>query len=235
MRLYALYTHSHAILKDRYFLSTLCDSYDIRLKFIDLKGTGAYKTTGYLRAIRSKMDLVIEAVQENWGSEFIYADVDIQFFGATEQRILEALRDNDLVCQRDDPQGNFCAGFFACRGNQRTLNFWESIRAEIEKGPNEGDDQRAMNDLLRWRKKSPWWSRLQRKIRLNSCEIKVGYLPIQFYGGGTLTGRPWHPGILLEVPKNIVMHHANWTVGIQNKIAQLNYVRKRVCDEISCQ
>jgi len=27
------------------------------------------------------------------------------------------------------------------------------------------------------------------------------------------------------VPKDIVMHHANWTVGIKNKIAQLEYLR----------
>ena len=35
----------------------------------------------------------------------------------------------------------------------------------------------------------------------------------------------WEPGCELNIPQDIVMHHANWTIGIENKIAQLQYVR----------
>jgi hypothetical protein len=58
--------------------------------------------------------------------------------------------------------------------------------------------------------------------------MKWKYLPVEFFGGGTLTGTLWEPGLPLTVPENIFVHHANWTVGVSNKIAQLSYVRKIV-------
>lgn len=38
-------------------------------------------------------------------------------------------------------------------------------------------------------------------------------------------------GDSLSVPQEIFMYHANWTIGIQNKIAQLDYV-KRILDKL---
>ena len=59
----------------------------------------------------------------------------------------------------------------------------------------------------------------------NPFHIKWGYLPIEFFGGGTLTCKIWEPGKSLPVPQNIIMHHANFTKGVDNKIAQLHYIK----------
>jgi len=63
---------------------------------------------------------------------------------------------------------------------------------------------------------------------LNPYGIRWNYLPRQFFGGGTLAGKAWKPGMVLQVPQDIVLHHANWTIGIENKIAQLKYVKNVV-------
>ena len=44
-------------------------------------------------------------------------------------------------------------------------------------------------------------------------------------GGGTFTGHGWKPEQKLTIPDEILMHHANYTQGIKNKIAQLKYVK----------
>jgi len=62
----------------------------------------------------------------------------------------------------------------------------------------------------------------------NPYEIRWGYLPNQFFGGGTLKGKYWWPGLPLAVPDNIVMHHANFTFSIKNKVMQLTYVKENV-------
>ena len=58
--------------------------------------------------------------------------------------------------------------------------------------------------------------------------IKWAYLPKEFYCGGILTGKHWQPGTELPLPRNIFLHHANWTIGIENKIAQLKLVKDMI-------
>jgi hypothetical protein len=53
-------------------------------------------------------------------------------------------------------------------------------------------------------------------------------LPDTFLSGGTLTGKRWNPGDYLQLLDGIYMHHANWTIGVENKITQLKYVKALV-------
>ena len=62
----------------------------------------------------------------------------------------------------------------------------------------------------------------------NPFHLKVNHLPDSFFSGGTCGARLWKPNDLLTIPDDIILHHANWTIGIENKIEQLNYVRKIV-------
>jgi hypothetical protein len=74
-------------------------------------------------------------------------------------------------------------------------------------------------------------SRVYRKLRIKDCTfypnpygIIWGYLPITFFSPGAISNKKWQSGQRIDIPKNIVLHHANWTEGIENKIAQLQYV-----------
>jgi len=162
-----------------------------------------------------KVDLIIRAIKENWGSIFIFSDVDIQFFCPIQKRIFELMEGKDMIIQKNAPNGVLCSGFFACRGNEKTLRLWQDVKKTMQKSKLHSD-QKSLNRCIK------------RHSQKNPYNVVWSYLPSTFFGGGTLTGREWYPGIHLKVPHGILMHHANWTKGVKNKIAQLVYVRKVV-------
>ena len=216
IKLYAVYTPSHEILKDEFFLPSLQDEFEIIFEFCEQTCPSAkFMSDGWTETTIRKVDLIIRAIKENWGSIFIFSDVDIQFFCPIQDTILIYMRDKDMVIQKNSPSGVLCSGFFACRGNEKTLQLWTDVKKTMEKGGSYSDQNSLNHCIKRSSKKNPY-------------DIAWGYLPDTFFGGGTLTGCEWRPGMLLPIPHNIMMHHANWTKGIKNKISQLEYVRDEV-------
>ncbi len=61
----------------------------------------------------------------------------------------------------------------------------------------------------------------------NQFALKWNYLPASFFGAGTESGKAWRPGDEILVPPDAIMHHANWTEGLENKLAQLEHVREK--------
>ena len=223
LRLYSIYTKSHQILKEDWFLPTIPDEFDLRITQSSLPG-GDYRTNQFKLAILEKADFIISAIQECLGKTFVYSDVDIQFFRPVRSVLEEAIKDNDIACQRDSPgiRGQLCTGFFIVKANQRTLRLWQLVRSGINK---EGRDQRKFNRLLR----------TIQHIRLPFMElcpkINYSYLPENIYSAGTYEGKHWSPGMPLSIPNDIILHHANWTEGMNNKIAQLEYVKSLVMEK----
>jgi hypothetical protein len=227
MKLYIFYTPSHEKMCNEWFMPSLSpeDDFEVIAEVYDQEcDSGNFMQTGWLPTMIHKVDIVLRGIEENWGSVFIHADVDIQFFRPMKALILAAMQDKDMVLQKDHPKGVACAGFFACRGNERTRALWtrikESLQSEIEKVKKQKkvvksnfNDQTLLNKFIR---------------SSNPYNIVWDYLPKTFFGGGSLTGKRWKPGNTLPIPEEIVMHHANWTVGVENKIAQLDYVRSEV-------
>jgi hypothetical protein len=218
IKLYTFYTPSHSVLVNDWFLPSIkaLNEYDLVVKCYEQEcARGEYGAAGWTKTMSYKVDLLIDAIKENMGSYFVYSDVDIQFFRSTLSEINKALDGNDIVFQRDSPvgqewpEGIICAGFIACRANQDTLDLWLAIREYMERNVK-ACDQTALNNVIREERFS---------------HIKWGVLPETFFGGGTVTGKGWLPGKSLPVPKAIVLHHANWTNGINWKIAQLKYVK----------
>jgi len=216
IHLYALCTKTHEELRDQWFLPTIQDDYEVIIKNHHQEcPSGMYNQAGWMKVMLSKVDLIIKAIQENWNKILIVSDVDIQFFRPTQKLIVSALQDKDIVIQRESPSGQLCAGFFACWGNKKTLKLWQEIK-KLMQNNQANNDQHGLNLLLKSKKFN------------NPYNVQWDYLPVEFFGGGVLTGKAWHPGKELPVPDNIVMHHANFTTGMNNKIAQLRYVRKVV-------
>lgn len=205
MKLIALHTHSHTEFKDEWFLPSLMDDYEVQLLAAPLAGGGRYMEGDWVKGVMLKSDTIIRAIKDNWGEVIVYSDVDIQFFAPTRPLIEAAISNHDIVCQKNDPAGTMCTGFFAIRCNEHTLRIWEQVRALI---PQKRRDQLTFNGLL---KQSP--------------EVRVRHLPTCFFGGGTFTGSIWTPGQGIRVPLRPVMHHANWCVGHADKVAQLKAVR----------
>jgi len=216
LKLYALYTPSHAILKDNYFLPSIKDDFEIILQEAEQTCPSThFMSQGWTQTTIKKVDLIIKAIHDNWGSIFIFSDVDIQFFRPITPTILTLIKDYDLIIQKNNPDGVLCSGFFVCRANQKTLNLWMDVKKTMEKN-NTLSDQISLNRCIK------------RHHKKNAYNIRWQYLPNTFFGAGTCTGKQWKRGDKLPIPNGIFMHHANWTKGIKNKIAQLEYVKKVV-------
>ncbi len=255
--MYGVYTPSHEPLLRNWLLPTLQDPYELRFRPHDQIGPmdqPLYGTPQFTRTTMFKVDAILKAIRENWGDVFLFTDVDVQFFRHTEPLLSRLMEGFDLIFQRDSPEGIVCTGFFACRATPITLRFWESVRLYMEAFPQK-NDQDAVNDLLligRVRRlrypgfqmvnrildmdnpagfKLRTWTRRLLKRR-NRFRLRWDYLPDVFMSGGTLTGRPWSPGMPLSVPKGIILHHANWTRGMENKIAQLTLVRRLASETV---
>lgn len=220
IKLYALYTPSHKCLTDNFFLPSIQDDFEIKLTRYKQTCTSArFMREGWTETTIQKVIVIIQAIKDNWGKIFIFSDVDIQFFGPIEDTILLLMEDKDMVIQKNRPNGAVCSGFFACRGNEKTLQLWQDVKKEMEKD-KECSDQISLNRCLR---------------RAAHKDVQWDYLPDTFFGAGTLTGRHWKPGMELSLPHGILMHHANWTPGgVPWKIKQLEYVREAVDGKTSC-
>jgi hypothetical protein len=212
IKLYAFYTPSHTVFVDKWFLPSIKDDYEMIISFFEEQecSTAQFMNEGWKKTTLKKVDMIINAIQENWGKMFVYSDVDIQFFRPTQETILNLIQDNDIVIQRDNPKGQACTGFFACWGNEKILALWQDVKKTMLEIA-ELSDQKSFNYCL--------------QTQNNPYGIKWTFLPNEFVSGGTLTGKHWKPGQELPIPDNVILHHANWTEGVENKIAQLNYVK----------
>lgn len=219
VKLYALYTPSHEVLVNNWFLPSIQDDFEIVLNFSPQTcPSGHFKQKGWRETTIKKIDLIIRAIKENHNKIFIFSDVDIQFFAPIKNEILQLMKNKDMVIQQNKP-GVVCSGFFACRGNTRTLRLFQAIKQYMLSNyanKYNKSDQDGLNHLLISTK--------------NRFRIRWRYLPYKYFGAGTITGQHWEKGKPLAVPEDIVMHHANFTGGIPNKIAQLELVRDIVCE-----
>lgn len=214
--MYALYTPSHEVLKDTFFLPSIQDDFEVICEFCEQTCKSAkFMSDGWTKTTMRKVDLIIRAIKENWGGIFIFSDVDIQFFAPIQEYILELMQGKDIIMQRNNPEGVLCTGFFVCRANEKTLKLWKDVKKTMQK-KRLNSDQISFNQCIKKRSKK------------NPYGLVWDYLPDCFFGAGTLTGHLWKKGQKLPIPPDIVLHHANWTQGIENKIAQLEYVRAEV-------
>ena len=217
IKIYSFYTSHNKILFDQWFKPSFKDNFEIVFTEGEQKNySGNYKEEGWFDLMGQKVDYIIKAIKDNWGELFFYADPDIQFFAPIERVVSNIYNNEDMIFQKDSPDGIICMGFILCKAGPKTLKFWQRIRMSI--GKNNKCDQDLANIFLR--DKMSFLDKI-----FNTDKIKWRYFPDEFFSGGTLTGKQWFLGNKLEIPRNILLHHANWTVGLQNKIAQLEYVR----------
>lgn len=201
MKIYTYYTESHKPFYDNYFSKTIED-----LEVVGISGdqecpTGSYYQDGWKKTTMKKVDVFIQACLENQGKTFVYSDVDIQFFGPLEQTLIDELSDFDIAIQ-NDYLGGMCSGFFVCKGNERTLKMFQSMK------DNESsylEDQHALN--------------------MNLHHVRFKPLSPRFWTFGIYKTQWKNQNF--DIPDDILMHHANWTEGIQNKTTLLNFVRQK--------
>lgn len=258
MKLFTLYTPSHEILYRDWFLPSIKDDFEIEAKLVDQLGSTAdYLGPGWTKVTIQKIELVLRAIEENSGEIFVFADVDIQFFRPVISKLLDVLGDFDMAFQKNGPFGEINSGFFVCRANENTKNIWKSALS-IMKSNDKVSDQLALNSVifgqskksrsfvysnylkfyLEKKKPLPKANFLERLLKsMDSSSIfvsrilnksKVRYLPDSFFSPALYRPSLWNSVDYLEVPSDIYLHHANWTIGVENKIKQLEYLKSIV-------
>lgn len=208
IHLYTLYTESHRQLIENWFLPSINDSVIVHVYYVPQEcPTGKYKQFGWKKTTIKKVEIIIEAIKRHKEGWFIYSDVDVQFFESIGNEMSNLLNQYDLVIQRDNPKGVACSGFFACRANEVMLELWMRVLSYMQKTSH--SDQGALNYVLHHSK---------------DLAFKWTLLPETYFGAGFFTGKTWIPYMMLDIPEGIKIHHANWTVGVENKIKQLALV-----------
>jgi hypothetical protein len=177
-------------------------------------GDGKYKNELWCEATKKKLEIILEIINARIDDIFIFSDVDVQFFGPLTDLVTHHIYNNDIVTQKDPSKDHdvmYCTGFMAIRICPRMREFFENVLALMEENP-ELDDQDAFNEVARIS-----------DIRINTFDDKAVWSHRKM----------WKPndGQELEVPDDIIVHHANWVYSIEHKAAQLeeaiNIYRKR--------
>lgn len=207
LKLYTNYSPSHKVLYDNYFIKTLPENeFEVVLEECPQDClSGNCWEAGWEESCIRKLKIVLNACKSNMGGAFVFSDVDVQFFGPVLNVLLEELGDLEIACQNDTGP-TYCAGFFIAKANDNTLKLFEDMLYKFEK-----DDQHCLNKY----------------IHIN--KIKAKMLSSRFLTIGNLIYRVWNESIGdVYIPRNTLVHHANFTVGVENKIKLLNMVRKQL-------
>jgi len=215
MVLYSHYSDSHKELYNDFFLPTLRKIYsksDLKLRVLyhdQTTSEGMFMSPGWLDTMNYKISVILAAIEENWGDWFIFSDCDVQFFSPFLEDITNQIKDKDIVCQED--RGSLCAGFFACKANEKTKTLWEKIRLNFRTLVN---DQAALNYFRPY---------------LNSGLLnKEKYFTVGNFFENPNGTFVWDNYTNIIPPKNILLHHANYVEGTKNKLALLKMIKNNL-------
>ena len=217
MKLLTFYSDSHEDLYNEFFLSSynqhLKDSFELKAKHVTQHSpSGDYGSEGFSETMLEKINHIIESIDTGDNEPMVFADCDIQFFGDFKEDIIAQLGNSDIKFQNDVVCR--CAGFFVCRQSDKVLNFFENVRQILIKNMRPGvDDQVVIN------------SALQQNLFPN---LNHGLLDNKYFTVAMATGAKQWNGEDFNTPKNIYTHHGNWTMGMDNKVKLMNYVKNQL-------
>lgn len=227
IKAYTLFTNSHKTFLTNYLLPTFPYRKEIELTILHRPQyckTASFETEGWHNTMRDKVNCFIEGIEKcNDNEIFMFIDPDIQFFSDFYDDIINRINNKDAVFQ-NDVFGGVNTGFFAVKNNKKVRSFFKTILGNLDSFSQE---QILANHLLK------------KSYQFPSIAINWAFLPSTYWTYGHIAAIPtkqpnkyrgsWTPDAPdFNVPTNIVMHHANWTAGVENKIKLLNIVKEKL-------
>lgn len=211
MIIYTHYSDSHKAMYENYFRTSLRKLYskeEVIIRAAYHKQTtvgGQFMSQGWLDAMDIKLDVILRALDET--AEFIFADCDIQFLKPFIHIVRDELKNFDLVCQED--RGSLCAGFFGCKSNDQTKLLFNTIKKQFRSMVN---DQVALNELS----------------HLVKCKMldKNQFFTVGNFFENSNGTYVWDNVTTIIPPKEAVLHHANYVIGVDNKMKLLEMIQR---------
>ena len=213
VKIYTHYSDSHKALYEDYFKLTLRELYskeELPLRVLHHAQTthdGTFMTQGWSDSMDYKLDVILSALEENRNGWFIFADCDIQFFNPFLKDLENEIQNHDIVCQEDC--GSLCAGFFACKSNIKTQQLFSKIKQTFRMLVN---DQVALNEYRHM---------VEYKLLDNKKYFTIGNVFTNSRGD-----HDWDNTTNIIPPKKMLIHHANYVRGVDNKVKLLKMIRQ---------
>lgn len=245
MRIVACTSPTHRPLTEDWFLATLPAGFrpDVS-EAPQVCPTGEFRRDGWREQMNLKVGAILERL-DTPGEVFVFSDVDVRFFQDFSPAVaLDLLGDDDMAFQIGGVEGRVCGGFFVLRVGDAVRELFERVAERLHTGTNPGDEEAINEELGVVHTRGA--GRLQRlpgpvsRIGCHlACELALRrrhddrlvswhLLPTTVWSPGLSNPGIWEPGDPLHVPRGILVHHANYTVGIENKHAQLTAVEEIV-------
>ena len=196
----------HVSIDHRYPMYTPHDGATILLRELPQVGSGVFDEVGFHETCVRKLEFILSALTIE-KEPFLFSDVDVRFYGPVVEDLLRELGQKDIVFQNDGP-GGVCTGFFVVRPCVGMIRLFEHA-LEIMRKTSLLDQPAVQETMVTFygRKPSASW----------------GFLPDRYWTFGH-NNKHWAPGMPVNPPTNLLVHHANWTKGIPNKLALLEAV-----------
>jgi hypothetical protein len=228
IKAYTIFTDSHKRMFCDYLMTSFPFRQEIELTVL-YRGqackTAEFETNGWKDTMKEKAKCFVDGITSCKEDEvFMFIDPDIQFFGDFYDDIKQALDTCDVVWQ-NDVIGGVNTGFFVARSTKATRGFFKTVLGNLDSDQFK-QEQELANYLLR-------------QIHLYpTINFKWKFLPNTYWTYGHIAAQPkkdnsglkgsWKPeDDDFDIPTDIKMHHANWTLGVDNKETMLKIVRSK--------
>ena len=203
---YTFFSDSHRICL-KYFLNTFPfeDNIDLTIRHIPQECESAeYESDGFDKSMIRKVEFINQSFCELDDNDIlIFTDVDVIFLKPYKDLFLKELGDSDIIFQSDT--GTVCMGVFCCRVSNKTRFFFKELLDLLNKDASTlkkfKHDQQAANLML----------------TSKNYNLDVKLFSHKVFNCGFL-GKLYKGEDEVKFPNDMVLLHANFTIGLDNKI-----------------
>lgn len=175
--------------------------------------SGAFNTDGFADCMLEKLDLLIE---QPIGERVLYIDADCMLFD-NAKTFFESIQlaKNQIAFQWDN--GQLCCGVVLWEQTEQTRRWWQLVRSYAE--ITGMIDQSAMNQLL---------NSVKDPRRMFVSVVALPFPTVGNWSHVRLQNKLWD-GERFALPTPCYLWHANFTIGIENKMKMLRFVADEYC------
>lgn len=204
MNILTVITPSHERLYREFFLKNLPQDATVLEKHLQTTGSGSYLSNEWQDGVTAKLRWALEHLdQSEEGSLFVLSDIDILLYPSLSMRDLASEINGpglDIAFQRESARADWHevnTGFYVAR-NTPYVRELLTRALKLCEGSETRNDQTAINSIL-----DP-----------ADFGVRWGLLPTSYYARSQC----------FPPPRQIVLHHANCTHTVDQKITQLRRV-----------